>query len=233
MRAAVIAVFAIGLGAMSVPALSQDMTDEELLQLFERQRDAFSAAKSSSTGKTRGLELVTLDDIAPPGDAPTGLGSPETDETGVSVTGSDGSVSVTEAPGLDDPQDAESLARIEPVVFGALDKDLQINVRIRFGFDSASLTPDQVPVLTQMCKVMKASDIQLFRIVGHTDSSGSPEYNERLSLLRAEEVIRYLVSDCGLAAERLEALGMGERFLFDETDPRGPENRRVEFQALS
>jgi OOP family OmpA-OmpF porin len=42
-----------------------------------------------------------------------------------------------------------------------------------------------------------------------------------------------MVSDCGIAEDRLEAIGVGESFLLDETDPRGDENRRVEFQALS
>jgi outer membrane protein OmpA-like peptidoglycan-associated protein len=51
--------------------------------------------------------------------------------------------------------------------------------------------------------------------------------------LRAEEVKRYLVSDCSLPAERLQAVGVGKRFLFNNDDPRSEENRRVEFQALS
>ena len=32
---------------------------------------------------------------------------------------------------------------------------------------------DQKPVLDQMCRVMQASDIKLFRIMGHTDAAGS------------------------------------------------------------
>jgi flagellar motor protein MotB len=31
----------------------------------------------------------------------------------------------------------------------------------------------------------------------------------------------------------MEALGVGERFLFDPSDPKADANRRVEFQALS
>jgi OOP family OmpA-OmpF porin len=51
--------------------------------------------------------------------------------------------------------------------------------------------------------------------------------------LRAEEVKRRLVSDCGIEATRLQAMGLGERFLYDEADPKAAENRRVEFQAMS
>lgn len=119
-----------------------------------------------------------------------------------------------------------------PETYGALDRELQVNVRIGFGFDSASLSDDQRPVLDQICGVMKQSDINIFRIIGHTDAAGGDAYNERLSLLRAEEVRRHLIDGCGIAASRLEAIGLGKRFLFDAADPRGAVNRRVEFQAL-
>ena len=109
----------------------------------------------------------------------------------------------------------------------------QVNIQISFDFDSASLRDDQKPKLATLCQVMKTADVGLFRIVGHTDSSGSASYNEKLSLLRAQEVKRYLSGDCGIAAERLEAVGVGEQFPIDKADPRGDANRRVEFQALS
>ena len=81
--------------------------------------------------------------------------------------------------------------------------------------------------------MIESIDIQLFRIVGHTDSSGSESYNDKLSKLRAEEVKRHMVDDCGIEPTRLEAIGVGERHPFDKSNPRADENRRVEFQALS
>jgi OOP family OmpA-OmpF porin len=47
-------------------------------------------------------------------------------------------------------------------------------------------------------------------IVGHTDSIGSDEYNQRLSERRAQAVKQYLVSK-GIAASRLSTEGQGER----------------------
>ncbi len=113
------------------------------------------------------------------------------------------------------------------------DRDEQVNIRITFDFDSAALRDDQKPRLAALCNVMRDIDIERFRIIGHTDAVGSHRYNQRLSLLRAEEVKRYLVRECGIAADRLEAIGVGPDFLFDADDPRSPANRRVEFQALS
>lgn len=114
-----------------------------------------------------------------------------------------------------------------------LDRDEQVNIRISFDFDSAALREDQKPKLATLCQVMQNVDVQLFRIVGHTDAVGSAAYNQRLSLLRAQEVKRHLVRDCGIAEDRLEAVGVGPDFLFNKDDPRSEENRRVEFQALS
>lgn len=121
----------------------------------------------------------------------------------------------------------------DTVVFGEFAPELQVNIAVRFAFDSATITPDQHPLLEKMCGAMRQSDVDLFRIVGHTDAKGSDSYNENLSRLRAEEVRRWLIQDCGIAATRLEALGMGKRFLANPADPAAAENRRVEFQALS
>lgn len=116
--------------------------------------------------------------------------------------------------------------------YSAVDKADQVNIQISFDFDSAALREDQKPKLATLCEVMKSVDVSVFQIIGHTDSSGTAKYNERLSLLRAEEVKHYLVNDCGIAENRLQAIGLGESAPYDSANPRGDINRRVEFQAL-
>lgn len=128
------------------------------------------------------------------------------------------------------PQDAAAPASSDYV---ELDRAEQVNVRITFDFDSSALREDQKPRLATLCTVMRDIDIERFRIVGHTDAVGSHDYNLRLSMMRAQEVKRHLVNDCGIAEERLEATGVGPDHLYNPDDPRSPENRRVEFQALS
>lgn len=115
----------------------------------------------------------------------------------------------------------------------AVPEEEQVFVNVVFDYDSAALRADQKPKLAGLCTALKAADVQKIRILGHTDSSGSAEYNERLSKLRAEEVKRHLAGDCGFPADRMEAQGLGERFPFDAANPRADVNRRVEFQALS
>lgn len=158
--------------------------------------------------KTRGLVIATPSTDTATTDTAT------TNDTTVAAT------TTTTAPV------AEELAVIVP-------KDEQVNVNVAFDFDSAALRADQKPKLGALCDALKAADVQKIRILGHTDASGSASYNERLSKLRAEEVKRFLTSDCGYPAERMEAVGAGERFPFDPDDPLSDVNRRVEFQALS
>jgi OOP family OmpA-OmpF porin len=128
-------------------------------------------------------------------------------------------------------------AAVEPAAttpdYVELAKEEQVNVQISFDFDSAALRDDQIPKLATLCQVMLKIEVQFFRIVGHTDASGPAVYNERLSLLRAQEVKRHMVTECGLPASKLEAVGVGENFPFNDANPRADENRRVEFQALS
>ena len=118
------------------------------------------------------------------------------------------------------------------VALDAVPREDQVNVNIAFDFDSAALRTDQRPRLEALCNAMQASEARVFRVLGHTDSSGSAAYNERLSLLRAQEVRRYLIGECGIAAERLVAAGAGEQFPFDADDPTADVNRRVEFQVV-
>ena len=129
---------------------------------------------------------------------------------------------------------ATETAAVQPAqtTYSQVDKADQVNIKIKFDFDSASLRDDQKSKLDTLCQVMNAVDVKLFQIVGHTDSSGSASYNKNLSLLRAQEVKLHLVNECAVDENRLEAIGLGESAPFDTSDPRSDDNRRVEFQAL-
>ena len=70
-------------------------------------------------------------------------------------------------------------------------------------------------------------------VAGHTDSSGSDDYNQRLSEQRARSVSDYLESR-ELLRDRLEPVGFGERQPIapnDSVESRAL-NRRVEITLL-
>jgi outer membrane protein OmpA-like peptidoglycan-associated protein len=62
-------------------------------------------------------------------------------------------------------------------------------------------------------------------IIGHTDSSGEKEYNNTLSLARANAVKNYLISK-GISPDRLTSKGLGSSQPLGNIDSY---NRRVEF----
>ncbi|HLQ18215.1 MAG TPA: OmpA family protein [Tabrizicola sp.] len=202
-------------------AQAQDLSEEELLKLFLAQRDAYKAAVEGNTALTRGLTLVTADDVQ------IATEVSKDDPAGEPTT-------TTEVAATDPVKETETVVTAnETATLVKMPEGMDVNVRIEFAFDSAALDDAQKPKLQTLCNVMREADIQLFRIIGHTDASGTDAYNERLSRLRAEEVQRFFVNDCGIAANRLEAVGLGERFLLEDYDPDSDQNRRVEFQALS
>ena len=127
--------------------------------------------------------------------------------------------------------DANTLPK--DTTYVAMDPASQVNFQIKFAFDSAALAPTEVVKLNTLCDVMKTSTIPQFKIIGHTDASGTAEYNQNLSLLRAEEVKRHLVDDCGVPDTKLLAVGVGENFPLDSKNPKADVNRRVEFQVGS
>lgn len=218
--------------ATLVPAVgfAQDLSEEELLKLFLAQRDAYKAAVEGNTSETRGLKLVTAEDV----EIATEVAKDDAAATETAATETAAADGTTVEPVGDTSAATETVvAANETATLVKMPTDLGVNVRIEFAFDSAALDEAQKPKLSTLCNVMKASDINLFRIIGHTDASGTDDYNERLSRLRAEEVQRFFINDCGIDAKRLEAVGLGERFPLDGTDPGSDQNRRVEFQALS
>jgi outer membrane protein OmpA-like peptidoglycan-associated protein len=128
--------------------------------------------------------------------------------------------------------EAETTVAAAPTEYQPVASEDQVNIQIRFDFASAALREDEKPKLSSLCQAMKNVDVNVFQIIGHTDSAGSAEYNQNLSLLRAKEVKRFLVGDCGISEQRLEVLGVGEAEPLNKDNPRADENRRVEFQAL-
>lgn len=194
----------LALAVAAGSAFAQDYNAAQLRELFAKQR----AAVSQGLGQTRGLRIVTQESASSTGATLAGEADVSSPAGAIASTG-------------------------VPMQAVSMPKDTQINLRISFDFDSAALKPSEQAKLAPMCEAMATSDVQVLRIVGHTDSSGSDAYNQSLSQLRAEEVARHLVESCGIDPSRLQTMGLGKRMPLNPDNPRGDENRRVEFQALS
>jgi outer membrane protein OmpA-like peptidoglycan-associated protein len=88
--------------------------------------------------------------------------------------------------------------------------------------------PSKVELQKAMAELKRRSVPDIV-VIGHTDTVGNLESNDRLSLARAERVREALIGQ-GLAQERISAAGRGERELLVRTADgvSEPRNRRVE-----
>lgn len=77
---------------------------------------------------------------------------------------------------------------------------------------------------------LRESDTTI-EVIGHTDSVGDPELNQKLSEERARQVA-FLLIDFGITESRIRVIGKGEQeLLADNRTPEGrAQNRRVEFK---
>ena len=118
-------------------------------------------------------------------------------------------------------------AQVERVGEGIL---ITFDSGILFGFDSSDLLPAAQQNLTALANSLE--DIEedaVLMVVGHTDSTGSDDYNQRLSERRARAAAEYLQQQ-GMQPANLETLGLGESepVASNDTEAGQAENRRVE-----
>jgi len=100
--------------------------------------------------------------------------------------------------------------------------------QVYFDLNSWNLSAEQLTVLQQAIATARAGGQAHITIVGHTDTSGSAAYNQRLSVKRANVVEEALV-DLGARREAISASGVGENDLAVQTGDgvKEPKNRRA------
>jgi outer membrane protein OmpA-like peptidoglycan-associated protein len=100
---------------------------------------------------------------------------------------------------------------------------------ITFDTNQAVIKPEFFPVLNQIGNTLSEFQSTIVVIAGHTDSTGSAEYNQQLSMNRANSVSYYLMNN-GVINERIATTGYGESLpIADNGTPDGRQiNRRVE-----
>lgn len=98
-----------------------------------------------------------------------------------------------------------------------------------FDFDSAKLRPTASAKLQPVVEFAKKYPEAGLDVHGHTDSTGSHAYNQKLSERRAKSVKAYLVKK-GIDAGRIETKGLGETqpVADNKTKAGRTKNRRVE-----
>lgn len=100
---------------------------------------------------------------------------------------------------------------------------------ILFDFDSHTLRSASRDNLSELARTLQDYPGSDVIVIGHTDSSGNENYNQKLSTERAEAARSFLMNQ-GVASDRVEAKGLGESEPVESNDSEAGRqaNRRVE-----
>ncbi len=105
---------------------------------------------------------------------------------------------------------------------------------LNFHTATTQLTAPSTATVSDLAVVLKAYPNAQVQLVGHTDSTGTPEANQILSLSRANAVKGILVAD-GVGADRISTAGMGQDhpIASSDTEEGRARNRRLELNVTS
>ena len=104
---------------------------------------------------------------------------------------------------------------------------------VLFDFDKATLKPEGKTKMDELASKVRDMNLEVVIAIGHTDSIGADEYNQRLSVRRAESVKSYMVSK-GIEPNRVYTEGKGEKqpVATNATKDGRQKNRRVDIEVI-
>lgn len=107
---------------------------------------------------------------------------------------------------------------------------VEFSSAVLYGFDSYSLTDASKQTLNSLITILNKYPDTNLEIQGHTDNKGTAEYNQTLSVKRANSVADYLKAN-SINAARITTKGYGLTApkYSNDTEQGRAQNRRVEF----
>ncbi len=113
--------------------------------------------------------------------------------------------------------------------------NIKSTTNVNFDTGKAVLSAEAKANLCAAATAADGMNNALLLVAGYTDSTGSPEFNQKLSEKRASSVVNYLQQACGWKPYRmLTPTGMSEAdpLANNETDEGKAQNRRVAVNVL-
>ena len=131
----------------------------------------------------------------------------------------------------EDLQDKLPNARVERMGEGIA---VTFDSGILFAVDQSALQPQGQQNLRELAASLDEYEGTEVLVVGHTDSTGADDYNQSLSVRRADSARTFLLG-AGLEASRVVAVGRGEMepIATNDTDDGRQQNRRVEIAIFA
>lgn len=212
--------------------------DRTLLDLLDTQNELFEANRAYINARYDEV-IAQARTLASMGKLTAALGVARPDQPGLKEAGQDREPLLP--PEELCPFDAPELAVVDKSVDAPkpvaikLEQPLKVTfpASALFDFDKSVLKPEGKRGLDNLLAKVKGADIEIYIVVGHTDSIGTDEYNRKLSLRRADSVKNYLVSQ-GVPQIKIRAEGRGESepVASNKTAGGRSQNRRVEVTVV-
>lgn len=105
---------------------------------------------------------------------------------------------------------------------------------LTFQVGSAEIDPSGYAALRELARGLLFGDVKwgTYTIEGHTDPSGTPEFNQRLAEERAKAVLEFLRQESPSLTAKFEIVAVADRDLLDKDNPLSRVNRRVRIERI-
>jgi OOP family OmpA-OmpF porin len=133
--------------------------------------------------------------------------------------------------GKDECPNTEAGAEVDNTgCIGEVEEVKTFTIEIQFPLNQQTIGNKYDSELRQVAEFMDRNPGTTVEIGGHTDSTGTAEYNQQLSEERAQSVADRLVDKLGVSSDRVSSTGYGESrpVATNTTDAGRADNRRVE-----
>jgi outer membrane protein OmpA-like peptidoglycan-associated protein len=127
-----------------------------------------------------------------------------------------------------------------PGTSGEIGEPIAFLLHIYYDFDESYIRNSEFEDLEKLCRLMKQNPEMVVEISSHTDARGSRAYNRKLSQRRADAVVEWMVSNCGIDEYRLIPRGYGESQPVNDclnaircSEESHQLNRRTEFRVIN
>lgn len=193
---------------------------------YTREEQTSKAAKGSAIGAAAGVVAGLI----------TGDGSKERKKRAL-ILGGVGAIAGGSVGVYMDQQEMKLRQRLDNsgVSVTRIGDNITLNMpgNVTFAVNSADINQAFYDVLDSVALVLNEYEKTLVEVAGHTDNTGSDEYNQQLSQKRASSVAAYLRSR-QVMAERLIEVGGGENYpvASNDTAEGRQMNRRVEITIV-
>lgn len=125
---------------------------------------------------------------------------------------------------------AQQVAVLKQEGFAPVGENWELGIadRVLFAVNESELKPENAAVIERLTKILLGIGIGGTMVEGHTDATGSTEYNQALSLRRAQSVKAAMVA-AGMAEPAVRVIGLGETDPIEsnDTEEGRAQNRRV------